>query len=371
MIYVNEPLLNGNEKKYLCECIDTKWISSEGPFVKKLEEGLAAFTGRKYGVAVSNGSVALDIAIATLKLKPGSEVIMPAFTIISCASAILRAGCIPVLVDCHPDEWNMTPEGVKNAITKKTAAIMVVHIYGLPVDMDPILNIAKERNLKIIEDAAEQLGQTYKNRPCGKMGNLSTLSFYPNKHITTGEGGMILTDDHELAERSKALRNLCFGKKRFVHEELGWNGRMSNLQAAVGVAQLEKINNTLKRKRSIGGYYSEKLKTFQEFQIPFSKTDFAENIYWVFGVVLRSMETRDASWAIEKLKNRGIECRPFFLPMHQQPIFKKMGLFKSQRFPNAERIGKYGFYLPSGVALTKNQQRKVVNELINIVIGRE
>ncbi|MDH3235092.1 MAG: aminotransferase class I/II-fold pyridoxal phosphate-dependent enzyme, partial [Alphaproteobacteria bacterium] len=206
---VNEPLLDGNEKAYLQECIETGWISSEGPFVGRFEEAFAARVGRKFGVAVSNGSAALDAALAALELAAGDEVIMPAFTIISCAAAIVRAGATPVLVDCDPVTWNMTAEEVEARITPRTRAIMVVHIYGLPVDMDPILALAREHGLRIVEDAAEMHGQTYKGRPCGSFGDLSTFSFYPNKHVTTGEGGMIVTDDEKLAECCRGLRNLC------------------------------------------------------------------------------------------------------------------------------------------------------------------
>jgi perosamine synthetase len=239
MIPVNEPLLDGNEEKYLIECIRSGWISSEGPFVQEFENRFAATVGRKHGIAVCNGSAALDASVAALGIGPGDEVIMPAFTIISCAAAIIRQGATPVLVDADPITWNMDVNQIETRITSKTRAIMVVHIYGLPTDMAPILLLADKHGLKIIEDAAEAHGQNYQNRPCGSFGDVSTFSFYPNKHVTTGEGGMILTDSEQLAERCRSLRNLCFQPgKRFVHEELGWNFRMSNLQAALGVAQL-------------------------------------------------------------------------------------------------------------------------------------
>src|SRR6185437_15595635 len=242
-IPVNQPLLDGNEKKYLSECIDTGWISSEGPFIKRFEDEFAARVGRKFGIAVCNGSVALDAAMAALDLKPGDEVIMPAFTIISCASAITRCGAVPVLVDADPLTWNMDVAQIAPRINSKTRAIMVVHIYGLPVDMDPVMELAARHGLRVIEDAAESHGQVYNGRPCGSFGDMSTFSFYPNKHITTGEGGMIVTDDEALAARCRSLRNLCFRPgQRFVHDELGWNFRMTNLQAAVGVAQLERLD---------------------------------------------------------------------------------------------------------------------------------
>jgi perosamine synthetase len=359
-IPVNEPLLNGNEKKYLNQCIDTGWISSEGPFVQQLETDLAAQAGRRYGIAVSNGSVALDAALAALKLGPGDEVILPTFTIISCAAAIVRAGATPVVVDSDPITWNMDIAAIERQITPRTKAIMVVHIYGLPVDMDPVLAIAKQHGLAIIEDAAEMHGQTYKGRPCGSFGDISTFSFYPNKHITTGEGGMILTDDEDLFDRCRSLRNLCFQPhRRFVHEELGWNMRMSNLQAAVGVAQLERLDTFVDRKRRMGQYYTELLADIPGLQLPLARTDYADNIYWVYGLVLDDAVPFDAAEAMRRLGAQKIGTRPFFWPMHEQPVLQRMGLFDQVVCPVAERLARRGFYIPSGLALTEVQMEQV------------
>jgi perosamine synthetase len=360
MIPVNEPLLDGNEKRYLAECINTGWISSEGPFVRRLEEGFAARVGRKHGVAVCNGSVALDVAIAALDVGQGDEVVLPSFTIISCAAAIVRAGATPVLVDCEPDTWNATAERIAGRLTARTKAIMIVHTYGLPVDMDPVLALARQHGLKIIEDAAEMHGQTYKGRPCGSFGDISTFSFYPNKLVTTGEGGMVLTDDSALAERCRALRNLCFQPgKRFVHEELGWNFRISNLQAAVGVAQLERLDEFVARKRWIGASYLERLGAVRGLQLALPRTSYAENVYWVFGVVLDNEAAFDAKQAMETLAAKAIGTRPFFWPMHEQPVFRKMGLFRDEVHPNAERLARRGLYLPSGLTLTEPQIDRV------------
>jgi perosamine synthetase len=252
-------------------------------------------------------------------------------------------------------------------ITSRTRAIMVVHIYGLPLDMDPILDLAQKHGLKIIEDAAELIGQTYKSRFCGGMGDISTLSFYPNKHVTTGEGGMVLTDDLGLAERCRSLRNLCFQKKRFVHEELGWNFRMSNIQAALGVAQLERLDDFVKRKRAIGRRYNELLKDTPGLQLPLEKTDYAENIYWVYGVVLNDKVPFDAEEAMKRLASQGIGTRPFFWPMHEQPVFQKMGLFDGVRCPVAERIARRGFYVPSGLALGNEQIESVGRAVKGVV----
>lgn len=363
-IPVNEPLLKGNEKKYLNECIDTGWISSEGPFVSRLEHGMAQYTGRNYGISVCNGTAALDVAVAALGIGQGDEVIMPTFTIISCASAIVRAGAIPVLVDSTPDTWCMDVTKIEEKITPKTRAIMVVHIYGLPVDMDPVMEIARKHNIKIIEDAAESHGLEYKGKKCGSFGDISTFSFYPNKHITTGEGGMVLTNSVELAEKCRSLRNLCFQtQKRFLHEELGWNYRMSNLQAAVGVAQLEKLEEFIQKKKEMGKIYTQEFSGIEKIILPVTKTDYAENIYWVFGILLKDTLGMNAEEAMQKLKEKGIGTRPFFYPMHRQPVFNKMGLFKNENYPESERLAEMGFYIPSGLGLTQPQMQKVIKEV--------
>ena len=409
-IPVNEPLLDGNEKKYLNECIDTGWISSEGPFVKKFEDQFSSTVGRKFGISVANGSVALDAAVTALRISKDDEVIMPTFTIISCAMAVVRAGAVPVLVDSDPITWNMDVSQIETKITNKTKAIMVVHIYGLPVDMDPIIEIAEKYRLIIIEDAAEAHGLNYRGqrtedrgrmpeirdqrsggapvkcaalssyefhgvkraegRPCGSFGDISTFSFYPNKLITTGEGGMIVTDNEELAEKCRLLRNLCFQpQKRFVHEELGWNFRFTNLQAAVGLAQLEKLDEHIKRKRRMGKLYTELLTGIPELQLPLPITGYAENIYWVYGMVLKDQVSFDAEEAMRRLKEKGIGTRPFFWPMHEQPVFRKMGLFAGENYPVAEHIARRGFYIPSGLALTNEQidsVAQIVQEVLRI-----
>lgn len=369
MIPVNEPLLNGNEKKYLNECIDTGWISSEGPFVKRLESDLAARCGRKYGIAVANGSVALDVAIAALGIGVGDEVIMPTFTIMSCAAPIVRAGAKPVVVDSDPNTWNMDVYDIEAKITSRTKAIMAVHIYGIPVDMDPILALAKKYALKVIEDAAQLIGHTYKGKPCGSFGDISTFSFYPNKHITTGEGGMVLTNDETLAGKCYELRNLCFiPPRRFIHEDLGWNFRMTNLQAALGVAQLERLDEFLDIKRQIGTWYNELLKDIKHIQLPVKNTDYADNIYWVYGIVLDDSVPFDAVEAMRRLGDLKIGTRPFFYPMHKQPVFLKMNLFnKDNLYPVAERIAERGFYLPSGLTLTKENAIEVSQAVKSIL----
>ena len=359
---VNEPLLNGNEKKYLLDCIETGWISSEGPRIKEFETSFAAKVKRKHGIAVANGSVAIDAAIVAFKIGAGDEVILPTFTIISCAASIVRAGATPVVVDCDPRTWNMRAEDVARKISPRTKAIMIVHLYGLPVDADPILELARKHGLKVIEDAAEMHGQTYRGRPCGSLGDLSIFSFYPNKHVTTGEGGMLVCDDDGIAERCRSLRNLCFkpGGRRFVHEELGWNFRMTNLQAALGVAQLERLDEFVQIKRKIGARYQAAFCEMKDLELPPVKTDYADNIYWVYGMVLADHVPFDAEVAMQKLGAEGIGTRPFFWNMHEQPVFKNLGLFNGESYPHAERIARRGFYIPSGMALTDAQQDRVI-----------
>ena len=364
---VNEPDLSGNEKKYLMECIDSGWISSEGPFVRDFEERFSQRVGRKFGIAVSNGSVALDLAVLSLRLEPGSEVIMPAFTIISCAAAIVRAGLTPVLVDADPVTWNIDASKIEEKITPRTRAIMVVHIYGLPSDMDPVLEIAGKHGLKVIEDAAEMHGQTYRGAPCGSFGEVSAFSFYPNKHVTTGEGGMIVTDDPVLAERCRSLRNLCFQpKRRFVHEELGFNYRFTNIQAALGLAQLERLDEFVMRKRRMGRLYYDAFSGLKQIELAPLQTDYSENIYWIFGIVLSDEADFDAEEAMHRLSKSNIGTRPFFWGMHEQPVFNKMGLFCNEHYPVAERISRRGFYIPSGLALTAEQQHRVVEAVKKI-----
>lgn len=367
-IPVNEPLLNGNEKKYLCECIDTGWISSEGPFVKLFEEKMSSSVNRKYGVAVSNGTAALEVAMQAIGIQKGDEVIMPAFTIISCAMAVTKLGGKPVLVDSDPYTWNMKVEEIEKKITHKTKAILAVHLYGLPVEMDKILDLAKRYHLKVVEDAAEMHGQTYRGKPCGSFGHISTFSFYPNKHVTTGEGGMVVTDDEELANRCKLLRNLCFRQDmRYVHDEISGNYRFTNLQAAVGLAQLERLVEFVEKKRQIGKFYTEHLSDVRGIQLPVSKTEYADNIYWVYGIVL-DKEINYTNREITKLlASKGIGTRTFFWCMHEQPVYKEQGLFDGERYENGEYLARKGFYIPSGLALTTEQMKAVVAAVRNVI----
>lgn len=367
MIPVNRPLFISDEKKYLAECIDSGWISSEGPFVLQFEKEFAKYIGKKYGVAVSNGTAALEVAVGAIGLNPGDEVIMPAFTIISCAAAIVNYGAIPVFVDSEPDTWNMNAEKIEEKITKKTKAIMAVHIYGHPCDMGKILEIAKKYKLKIIEDAAETHGAEYKGGKCGSFGDISVFSFYANKIISTGEGGMILTNNKQYSERAKFLRNLGFNhKRRFYHTELARNYRMTNLQAAIGVAQLKNIKKFIDIKISNAKKYQEGLKNIKVLQLPAEK-NYAKNIYWMYGIVLDKSVGFDAEVFAKKLLQKGIQTRLFFYPMHLQPVLKK---FKKGAYPVAEKIAKYGLYLPSGLGLKESEVKAVCKAIKEILSNK-
>jgi len=320
----------------------------------------------KYGVAVSNGTTALQLAVACLDLQPGEEVILPTFTIISCAQAITYNGGMPVLVDCDPRTWCMDVGQVEAKITSRTRAIMPVHIYGHPVDMEPLRDIARRHKLIIIEDAAEAHGAEYKGARCGSLGDLGCFSFYANKIVTTGEGGMILTNSEIYASRVKSLRNLCFQKeRRFYHKALGFNFRMTNIQAALGLAQVENIETAVHHKRWMGQEYTKRLNQFKGLQLPVEEA-WAKNVYWMYGIVLKECTGMTATDFAKRLAQRGIMTRPFFLGMHEQPVFHARGLFVDEHYPVAERLARQGLYLPSGLSLTMAQLEEVCR-----VVGEE
>jgi perosamine synthetase len=364
---VNQPLLNGREKELLMECIETGWISSDGPFVSEFEKLFASYIGVDYGIAVCNGTAALETALFAAGINKGDEIIMPSFTIISCALAAIRLGAIPVLVDVEPETWNMDVNQIEARITPRTRAIMPVHIYGHPVDMDPVLEIATKYNLAVIEDAAEVHGAEYKGRNCGSLGHISAWSFYANKIITTGEGGMVLTSDSKMAERAASYRNLCFRpERRFYHTDLGHNFRMTNLQAAIGVAQMERIEEFINIKRRLGNYYHEKLSSIKGVKTQTEKS-WAKTVYWMYCIELDRSLGLNADEMITKLKQRDIGARPFFLGLHEQPALKKLGLFKGEHYPVTERISMQGLYLPSGLTLNETQIDEVVSAVHSIL----
>ena len=366
-IPVNVPKVFKEEKIFVKDCLDTNWISSEGSYVKKFESEFANYNNRKFGIAVSSGTAALEIALKAFNFKTKDEVIIPTFSIISTALCVIKLGLKPILVDSDLSDWNMLVNQVLKKINKRTKAIIITHIYGFPVDMSRILRIAKKKNIKIIEDSAEMIGQKYKNRMCGSFGDASTFSFYANKHITTGEGGMILTNDKKFYKKCMSLRNLCFGLKtnRFNHDDIGWNYRLTNVQAAIGCGQLKNISWIINRKREIGKRYTKLLKKNTKIYIQPLNNNFSKNIYWVFGILIKPNTKIKRNYVMEKLLQNKIQTRPFFYPMHKQAIFKKMKIFnKNEKYPNSEYLCKNGFYLPSGVGI-KNFEIDYICRILN------
>jgi len=366
-IPVNQPLLDGNERAYLNECIDSGWISSEGPFVERFENAFARAIDRRECISVSNGTDALELAVRAVGIGPGDEVILPSFTIISCVSAVIQAGAVPVLVDSEPVSWNMDVTQIADKITPRTKAIMVVHIYGLPVDMDAVLALCEKYGLILIEDSAESIGLDYKGKPCGSFGDISTFSFYANKHVTTGEGGMVGVNDPELANRCRYLRNLGFKNPRFIHDELAWNMRMTNIQAAVGLAQTERLSHFIELKKKMGLRYHRLLESLPGAALAPLQMSYADNVFWVYGMVLDDDVPFDAKETMRQLAERKIGSRPFFWPMHEQPVLKKMGLFEGERYPVSERIARRGFYVPSGLSLSNDEIDRVAKALFEVL----
>jgi len=367
MIPVNDALFISDEKKYLAKCIDSGWVSSEGFFVKEFEKKFSFYIGKKYGVAVSSGTAALEVAVGAIGTRPGDEIILPTFTIVSCLNAILTYGGKPVFVDSEPETWNINPDKIEEKITKKTKAIMVVHIYGHPCDMDKIMKIAKKHSLLVIEDAAEAHGAEFNGKKCGSFGDISCFSFYANKIINTGEGGMILTDNEKYKEKAETLRNLGFIKeKRFYHEILARNYRITNLQAGIGVAQLRNIGKLVKIKRENAKKYAEKLKEVKGIQLPIEK-HWAKSVFWMYGIVLDEKTGLNAEVFAQKLNEKGINTRPFFYPLHLQPVLASFKIKPNGKYPIAERIAKQGLYLPSGLGLKNWQIEKVCNAVKKIL----
>ncbi len=368
MIPVNEPKIGAREHDYVLECIESGWISSAGKYIQSFESTWAKYCGRLHGVVTSSGTTALQTAVACLNLEAGDEVIIPTFTIISCALATLYNGGVPVLVDADPETWCMDISQVAARITPRTRAIMAVHIYGHPVDMDPLLELAEKHDLALIEDAAEahgaqylrgHTGEQYEWVRCGSMGTLSVFSFYANKLVTTGEGGMLLCNDPEVAATARSLRNLCFqSERRFHHEELGHNFRLTNMQAALGLAQTERIVETVARKRWMGKAYTERLSGIPGLQLPVERP-WARQVYWMYGVVLDPEHELIAHEFAARLRKHGVETRPFFLGMHAQPALQKRGLFRDETYPVADHLARQGLYLPSGLSLSDAQLEQV------------
>jgi len=366
MIPVCEPLLTGKEIEYVSDCITTNWISSKGKYIEKFENGFAEYCGTKHGISASNGTTALHLALASLGIGRGDEVIIPTFTMIATAFSVAYCGATPVVVDSEPGTWNMDAGQIEDKITEKTKAIMPVHIYGHPCDMDPINGIAERHNLRVVEDAAEAHGAEYKGRKAGNLSDVGCFSFYANKIITTGEGGMVITNDDETAEKARALKDLAHMKgKRFLHDMVGYNYRMTNIQAAIGLAQLERLDEFAEMRRKNAQLYNELLGEVKGITTPVEK-DYAKNVYWMYSITVGKEFGMTRDELMKRLAEKGIETRAFFIPVHKQPAFLEMGLFKEESYPVSEEISQTGLYLPSSSGLKEEEINLICNTLREI-----
>ncbi|MBI3506514.1 MAG: DegT/DnrJ/EryC1/StrS family aminotransferase [Proteobacteria bacterium] len=366
---IAEPKLGGNELKYVTECIETNWISSQGSFVRRFETEFAARIGVPHALAVSNGTVALHLALAAYGIGPGDEVIVPDLTFAATLNAVIYTGATPVLVDVAPDTWNIDPDAVAAAITPRTKAIMPVHLYGQPADMGPILAIAKRRGLIVVEDAAEAAGSFWEGTACGAIGDCGTFSFFSNKLITTGEGGMVVFKDDAIAARARRLRDHGMNPaRRYWHDEVGFNYRLTNLQAAIGCAQLEQIDGFLARKKEIATFYEKRFAHVREIETPHILPGFA-NSYWVFSLIADCAAlgiTRDQLMA--RLAAAGVDSRPLFYCMHEMPPYK--GFAGNREFPVANRLSQNGLSLPSSTSITPAELEYVAATVERVVAAR-
>ena len=352
-IPVNSPLITEDDISAVEKSLRDGWISGDSPVVSLFESNFSRNCNRRFGVSVTNGTSAIELLIHALGITKGDEVILPSFAIISCVSQILRCGATPVFVDSDETTWNMDVAKVEQLVTSRTKAILAVHTYGLPTDVDILSEIASRHNLLLIEDAAEAHGLLYKGRKCGSFGVASTFSFYANKNITTGEGGMILTDDELLYKKLCYFRNLTFNpEQRFVHEDLGWNLRMSSLQCALGSSQLTRLDKIVSRRREIGQFYTDAFSKLSDLRLPLTANLNGLNDFWVYGIVLAGRFQFKRQEIVEGLSRVGIGTRPFFWPLHLQPVLSKYGLSTQPKLPVAEDLGMNGFYIPNGLGMS-------------------
>lgn len=357
VIPVSATSLDGREAEYLAECIRSNWISSGGPFVSKFEKAFARAAGCPFGVATNSGTSALHLALAALGVGPGDEVVMPALTMIATANAAVYTGARPVLVDSEPRTGNIDPSRIAEKITPRTRAIVPVHLYGNPVSIDPIRRLADARGIPVVEDAAEAHGARIGRRPAGSLGAAACFSFYGNKIVTTGEGGMVTTSDASLARRLRLLRGHAFSPERhFWHASLGFNYRMTNLQAAVGLAQTERLGELVRARRDAARIYREHLEDVRGLVLPEERRGVFP-VFWMFAIRVRPDfgMSRDALRAF--LAARGIETRGFFVPIHAQPLYFRS--FRGERYPVAEEMSRTGLYLPSSALLTEAEIARI------------
>ncbi|MEK7629875.1 MAG: DegT/DnrJ/EryC1/StrS family aminotransferase [Patescibacteria group bacterium] len=366
-IPVSQPFLGEEEKKIVMDALDKGQISGfSGSYINDFEKSFAKYCSTEYAITTTSGTTALHLALATLKIGPGDEVLVQTFTNMATFFAVHYCGAKPIPIDIEKDTWNIDPSLIEQKITPRTKAIMVVHIYGHPVDMDPILAIAKKHNLFVVEDCAEAHGAEYKGKKVGSLGDIGCFSFYANKIITTGEGGMITTNNKELADRARMLKSLAFGAtNKFMHQDIGYNYRMTNLQAALGLAQIGKIDFIIGKKREIAAFYNDAFKNIPEIQLPVEKP-YAKNVYWMYYVVLRGKAEGKRKTVLEELSKLGIETREGFIPYNTQEIFIKGGFTNHDDCLVANKIGLNGFYIPSGPILSEEEKKYVARSLIEI-----
>ncbi|MDI1365215.1 MAG: DegT/DnrJ/EryC1/StrS family aminotransferase, partial [bacterium] len=364
-ISVAAPVLDGNERKYVLECIDTTWISSLGRFIGEFETAFAAYCGVKHAVAVNNGTTALHLALVALGIGPGDEVIVPSLTYIASANAVTYCGATPVLIDNDPRTFNLDPAKLEALITPRTKAIMPVHVYGQPVDMDPVMEIARRHGIKVVEDAAEAVGAKYKGRMTGSLGDCATFSFFGNKIITTGEGGMVTTDDGELAERLRLYRGQGMDPaRRYWFPVVGYNYRMTNIQAAIGLAQLERVEHHLAARRGVAELYNAKLARLgNRLTLPHVE-DFAEHVFWMYTVRLSDKLSKSRDQVMLDLDALGIETRPVFYPMHVMPPYEGLD---SGPLPMADECAADGMNLPTHAGLTEADIDRIVDALDQVL----
>ena len=365
---VYEVNLSQQEKKYVNECLDTSWIG-QGKFVKKFEDKFSKFISCKYGVTTTSGTTALHIACKVAGINKGDEVLVSSSTNMATAFSIIYCGAIPIPVDIDPETWQMNINLIEKKITRKTVAIMPVHLFGQPVDMDPLIKISKKHKLKIIEDCAEAHGVRYKNKVVGSLSHLSAFSFFSNKSITCGEGGMVCTNNRYSFSKARKMKNLFYGKNnRFMHEDVGYNYRLPNISAAIGLAQLEKFETIVAQKQRIYKRYKSNLENLKLFKIPKIRDYTSKFVMWVFNLELNTDFCKiDLKIIQNKLDKIGIETRPAFVPINEQKVIKKIFPKKiiKNSCPHASKLMKTGFYLPSGNNLKNTEIDYICEKLIS------
>ena len=367
-IKTSQPWIDFEEKKNISIALKEKAISGfYGSFINKFEKKFSNFCGAKYGVSTSSGTTALHLAVKTLGIESGDEVIVTTFTNMASIFSIIYTGARPVIVDIDETTFNINPNLIEKKITKNTKAIMVVHIFGHPVDFNKIKNIANKHNLLIIEDCAEAHGAEYYGKKVGSLGDAGCFSFYANKIITTGEGGMVIFNDKKLAKKAKNLKELSFGKyEKFQHNDIGFNYRMTNLQAAIGCAQMGKINKIIKKKRLIAKYYKNYLGNNDKINLP-KEEDYAKHVYWVYHITLKNSNKNFRNKIMFELSKKGVETRETFIPFDLQKKFIKEKKFKYKSCPVADKVSNQGFYLPSGYKLNKKDIKYISEILIDLL----